>query len=217
MIKNIMSFIKKNYLWIILSVCLIITLNIAEDIFEQEIMKCDTIAYNIFDVFLRNYYVTIFMKAITNLGSALVLISISILSFIFIKNKKFSLCIFLNLIFITISNQALKFVVQRPRPKGYRLIAESGYSFPSGHSMISMAFYGFLIYLAYAYIKNKNLKWTICIALSLLILLIGTSRIYLGVHYASDVIGGFLISISYLIIYIKIINRYILNTQKYTK
>ena len=48
-----MSFIKKNYLWIILSVCLIITLNIAEDIFEQEIMKCDTIAYNIFDVFLR--------------------------------------------------------------------------------------------------------------------------------------------------------------------
>ena len=86
MLKNIMSFIKKNYLWIILSVCLIITLNIAEDIFEQEIMKCDTIAYNIFDVFLRNYYVTIFMKAITNLGSALVLISISILSFIFIKN-----------------------------------------------------------------------------------------------------------------------------------
>lgn len=51
MLKNIMSILKKNYLWIILSVCLIITLNIAEDIFEQEIMKCDTIAYNIFDVF----------------------------------------------------------------------------------------------------------------------------------------------------------------------
>lgn len=208
---NIIAFIKKNYLWIILSICLIITLSITEDIFEQEIMKCDTIAYNIFDVFLRNHYITNFMVVITNLGGAFVLIGISIFSFVFIKNKNYSLFIFLNLIIITILNQFLKFVIQRPRPDGYRLIAESGYSFPSGHSMISMAFYGFLVYLSYKYIKNKNLKWIICITLSLLILLIGISRIYLGVHYASDVIGGFLISMSYLIIYVKATNKYIFN------
>ena len=76
--------------------------------------------------------------------------------------------------------------------------------------MISMAFYGFLIYLIYKYIKNKYLKvFSIC-GMSLLIVMIGISRIYLGVHYTSDVIGGFLISISYLIVFIKFSNKYIL-------
>ena len=73
--------------------------------------------------------------------------------------------------------------------------------------MISMAFYGFLIYLIYKNIKNKYLKTTLIIILSLLIIAIGISRIYLGVHYVSDVIGGFLISISYLIVYIKLIKK----------
>lgn len=70
--------------------------------------------------------------------------------------------------------------------------------------MISMAFYGFLIYLIYKNIKNKYFKWVLIVLLSLLILGIGVSRIYLGVHYTSDILAGFLISISYLVIYIKI-------------
>ncbi|MCI8481978.1 MAG: phosphatase PAP2 family protein [Clostridia bacterium] len=70
-----------------------------------------------------------------------------------------------------------------------------------------MAFYGFLIYIIYKKIENKNLKWGLCTGLSFLILLIGISRIYLGVHYASDVIGGFCLSISYLIVYIKMIGK----------
>lgn len=67
--------------------------------------------------------------------------------------------------------------------------------------MISMAFYGFLIYLIYKYINNKYLKSFLIFILSLLIIMIGFSRIYLGVHYTSDVIAGFLVSISYLIVY----------------
>ena len=81
-----------------------------------------------------------------------------------------------------------------------------GYSFPSGHSMISAAFYGFLIYLIYKKVKNKKLKITLIIVLSILIVSIGISRIYLGVHYTSDVLGGFLLSISYLILYTNIVN-----------
>ena len=73
--------------------------------------------------------------------------------------------------------------------------------------MISMAFYGFIIYLIYKNIKNKYLKWISIILISILILMIGFSRIYLGVHYVSDVLAGFLFSISYLIVYIKIINK----------
>ena len=97
--------------------------------------------------------------------------------------------------------------MQRPRPTEFRIIEETGYSFPSGHSMISMAFYGYLIYLIYKYVENKNVKWILISLLSILICLIGISRIYLGVHYTSDVLGGFLISISYLVIYISAVNN----------
>ena len=79
--------------------------------------------------------------------------------------------------------------------------------------MVSMAFSGFLIILIYHNIKNKSLKWGLCIGLTFLILLIGVSRIYLGVHYASDVIGGFCLSISYLIVYTKMIGKSIKNEK----
>ena len=74
--------------------------------------------------------------------------------------------------------------------------------------MISMAFYGYLIYLIYKYVKNKYVKWTSMVLLSILICSIGISRIYLGVHYTSDVLGGFLVSISYLILFISTVNKF---------
>ena len=85
------------------------------------------------------------------------------------------------------------------------IIEESGYIFPSGHSMASMAFYGFIIFLVWKYVKT-NKKWIYTIVLSLLILLIGISRIYLGVHYASDVLAGFILTLAYLIIFTAIID-----------
>lgn len=82
--------------------------------------------------------------------------------------------------------------------------------------MVSMAFYGYLIYLSYKYIKNKYIKWGLNFILGLLIVTIGISRIYLGVHYTSDVIGGFLISISYLIIYVMTVNKLMKENEKKT-
>ena len=208
--EKIKEFIIKNLKWIILFICLIGFLELAEDVFNKEIMKGDIIGYKVVSTFLISAFVTPIAQFITNLGGAIFLVVLTILLFILIKNKKIGLSIFSNLVIITILNQLLKRILQRPRPTEYRIIEETGYSFPSGHSMVSMAFYGYLIYLIYKYVKNKYIKWMSIVLLSALICSIGISRIYLGVHYTSDVLGGFLISISYLIIYISAINKFLI-------
>ena len=148
------------------------------------------------------------------MGGAIALLTITIALLLFLKNKKIGIAIAINLIVATILNLVLKHIVQRPRPTEYRMISETGYSFPSGHSMVSMAFYGFLIYLIYKQVENKKLKWGLIIALSILIVTIGISRIYLGVHYTSDVLAGFTISVSYLIVYTSIVKKFILEREE---
>lgn len=208
MVNNLKKFIIDNYKSIICFVCIILFLALAEDVFNNEIMKGDIIGYQFVSNYLIKDNVTPIMKGITWCGSAICLILVSLLSFFIFKNKKTSIFVWINLISITILNQALKFILHRPRPTDFRIIEESGYSFPSGHSMVSMAFYGFLIYLIYKKINNKYLKWGLICFLSILILFIGISRIYLGVHYTSDVLAGFLISIAYLILFISIVNKF---------
>ncbi len=204
------EFIVKNFKWIILFICLIGFLSLAEDVFHKEIMNGDIIGYKIVSTFLISDFATPIAKFITNFGGAIFLIVLTITLILLIKNKKIGFSIFLNLASVTILNQLLKRILQRPRPTEFRIVEESGYSFPSGHSMVSMAFYGYLIYLIYKYVENKYIKWISIIMLSILICSIGVSRIYLGVHYTSDVLGGFLISISYLIIYISAVNKFLI-------
>lgn len=208
-IEKINDFVVKNLKWIILFFCIVGFLLLAEDVFNKETMNGDIIGYNFISTYLISDFLTPIAKFITNFGGAIYLIVISIILFIAIKNKKIGVAIFANLGIAAMLNQILKRIVQRPRPEEFRIINESGYSFPSGHSMVSMAFYGFIIYLVYKNIKNKYLKWTLITFLGILIVSIGMSRIYLGVHYTSDVIAGFLISISYLIIYTSIIKKFI--------
>ena len=114
----------------------------------------------------------------------------------------------MNLISATLLSQIFKFIIRRERPIGINLIEESGYSYPSGHSMVSMAFFGLIAYLIYKNVKNKFYKIISIIALLIIIFLIGFSRIYLGVHYFSDVLAGFLTAIAYLMIFITLTNKY---------
>ena len=207
--KKIKEFITKNLKWIILFICLIGFLAIAEDVFNKEIMSGDIIGYKLVSTFLISDFATPIAKFITNFGGAIFLIALTIVLLVLIKNKKIGISIFSNLVIVTILNQLLKAILQRPRPTEYRIVEETGYSFPSGHSMVSMAFYGYLIYLIYKYVKNKYIKWISIVLLSILVCSIGISRIYLGVHYTSDVLGGFLISMSYLVIYISAVNKFL--------
>lgn len=201
--------IEKSLKWIALFVCLVLIIGIVEDVLNKEINKLDVNGYN----FVSNYFIsdnlTPIVKVITQLGGVIGLITIAVILTFAIKNKKISLLIWINLGISALLNQILKHIIQRPRPTEFRIIDESGYSFPSGHSMVSAAFYGFLIYLIYKKVKNKYLKCGLIATLSLLIVLIGTSRVYLGVHYTSDVLAGFLIAISYLIIFTTAICSYI--------
>ena len=202
--KKIKELIIKNYKWIIFFLFFVIFLAIAEDVFEQEIFEFDSVVYN-FLVNNRNEVLNNFFKIITQFGSAIVLIIITILCVIFIRDKKYKILVPANLVTIAIINIVLKNFFLRPRPNELRLIEETGYSFPSGHAMASTAFYGLLIYIAHDKIENKILRNTICIMLGLLILLISVSRIYVGVHYTSDVIAGTCFSIAYLILITRLI------------
>lgn len=212
--ENVIKFIKNNWRWMLLFICLIGFLTLAEDVFHQEIMNGDIVGYDIVSKLFKFNVSTPIAKFMTNFGGAIFVISLTTILFFVIKDKKIGISIITNLGIVTILNQIIKFIMQRPRPTEFRIIEETGYSFPSGHSMVSLAFYGYLIYLIYKYINNKHLKRTLIIILSVLICIIGVSRIYLGVHYTSDVLGGFLISFAYLIIYIELVNKFVLEKNK---
>ncbi len=204
--KKIIEFFKKNSKWIILIVGLILFFVILEDVLDEEIHEFDNAVYSVVSKYIKDPITTI-AKIITTIGSSYVIIPVYIISVICLWKKKIGKYIGVNLIIIFFSNQLLKNIIQRPRPEGFRIVEQSGYSFPSGHSMVSMAFYGLFIYFIHKKVKNPIIKWTCNIMLSLLIIFIGLSRIYLGVHYASDVVAGFCLSISYLLLFTHVIEE----------
>lgn len=109
-----------------------------------------------------------------------------------------------------IITKIMKNIFQRPRPPAeFNLIEPYSSSFPSGHSLVSMCFYGIMIYFCYKYIKNIWLKNILIAVLSLIILLIGFSRVYLGVHYPSDVIAGFSLGIFWISMWVVLYKLYL--------
>lgn len=200
--------IRENKKWILLGITLALFLMILLSLLENRISAFDNRVYQILSVWISEPMTKI-ATIITFFGSALALIIITIIVCLILayKKQKYGKYIIINLVIATVCNQIIKFLVARPRPEGYRLVVENGYSFPSGHTMVSMAFYGFFIYLIDKKIKNPYIKWSSIILLTLLISAIGLSRIYLGVHFASDVLAGLCFSTSYLIIFLQIIKK----------
>lgn len=147
----------------------------------------------------NNVYFDNFFKFITIFGNPMIVIIILIILNIFLSRKDALMCDILSLTSVT-SNYIIKSIIRRDRPSVLRLIKQGGYSFPSGHAMISILLYGYLFYLVCKKVTSKKLKILLQIFIILFIICLCISRIYVGVHYATDVIGGVLLGLFLLIL-----------------
>ena len=193
--------------WILCAITAILAIVVTINVKNGRILELDLNIYKFFSENIINDKLTPIVKVITHVGGAKIVFVLTILAIILIKGLKNKLFLLTGIVGTAGLNVVLKHIIQRERPNINRLIPEKGYSFPSGHSMMSMAFYGMLIFLIFKYVKNTALKWTLIVILTILLSTIGITRIYLGVHYPSDVIGGFVVSLTYLFILTEIYNK----------
>lgn len=201
-----MNKIKKISKWVVCGIGILIFATIVVMLLTNNVTSLDNSIYNII-ISSKSDAMTMFMTIITMMCNTEFIIVATLLLVLLIKNKKIGGMIASNVVLCSVINTIIKHIFLRPRPVGIKLIEQGGYSFPSGHSMMAVAFYGLLIYIIWN-TKWKNV-WKIFTTtlLVILILLIGISRIYVGVHFASDVIAGLSISLSYLIIFIELIYK----------
>ncbi len=149
-----------------------------------------------FVISFREPWLTKTFQFITDMGDQTGYIIIGGLStialYLYFKSWRFSIQTLIVLIIAALSNIALKNVINRARPEAEHLVSVETLSYPSGHAMSAMAFYGFLVYVCYKMRINKWLKSLFMFIFIFLILAIGISRIYLGVHFPSDIAGGYI-------------------------
>lgn len=184
---------SKNYSILSFTCFVIITILL----YTNNLSGIDNLLYNNI-MSVRSTLLDFFFINITKLCNPLFIMIASILLLLILR-KDNRMFFGINTIATIITNQVIKRLIRRPRPNHIRLIKEGGFSYPSGHAMISIALYGFLIYLVMKKIKNKYLKISLLTLLIFIILLVGISRVYLGVHYPTDIISGYLLSISIII------------------
>ena len=154
---------------------------------------------------LRSPVLTVAMKAVSSLASLPFIVGVLVAAMLWAPSRAHVVWAAVNVGAISAIDQLLKVLVRRPRPQGVWLVEAPGLSFPSGHSMAAMAFYGYGIWLARCGAYGLPFGATIEIALACVILAVGVSRIYLGVHYASDVLGGFCLSFAWLILFVHLV------------
>jgi len=149
---------------------------------------------------IQNKNLTEFFKILTHLGSFITVIILTVILAIVLKPILLKIFVVCNVGVVGSFCLVVKNIVNRPRPVGINLIAETGFSFPSAHSMISVVFYGFLIFLIWRFIVSKKLKIVLTSIFSLLAITICYTRVYLGVHFITDVMAGALAGIAYLLV-----------------
>lgn len=181
---------------------LLLFARLARELFAQELVQFDTTVIGWVQSF-RSPGMTAFMRAVTGLGSPIVLVVAALLSLAFLYRRGHRwepLALLVSLVGGWGWDEVLKRLFQRSRPLGPWLAEASGFSFPSGHSVVAITFYGVMGFLLIRYLRSRALRWVALGGSLLLVALIGISRIYLGVHYPSDVLGGYALGGAWAII-----------------
>lgn len=198
---------KNNWFYILIYALLVVFAFIIKWNFIDELDIIDTNIMNFVQNKLVSNKLTIFMKFITILGSYYIIPIICIILLFIIKDKRIVFNSVLIMIFTVLFNIILKFSIKRPRPLNM-LVQENFYSFPSGHAMCSIVFYGILMHIFNRKSNNVIIKILLIILLTILMLLICFSRIYLNVHYFSDIICGIIYGLITLSLIIRILREY---------
>lgn len=185
---------------LISTISLYVFLILGVEVFESELMYLDTSIMQFF-YHMRTPPLTSLMFGFTFLASTpfLMVTSVSILLFFISKQKRLEALLFASLFYMgVILNLMLKALFNRPRPTLAPLIHENFASFPSGHAMNSFIFYFSLVYLFYHFTKNKLYTTYYFLFATVIVLGVGISRIYLGVHFPTDVLGGYIAGLCWI-------------------
>lgn len=191
---------KKNYIrWTIMGCALLCFGMIAIQVVKNPVIAFDeTIRFWVYEH--RSPLLSAIFIPITYVGNWQ---TITVLGAILLAIPKIRRKIGLPFALISLSStviyKVVKGIFERPRPElDLRLIPQGGFSFPSGHSMNCIVCFGILIYLIRRYCPNRKLANVLTVVLGLLIVGIGTSRVYVGVHFPTDVLGGWSLGLAFL-------------------
>lgn len=195
------DFIYKSKYYISILFFLLIIFYVVKWSSLDSILKLDGLVSDFVRDNIVSDSLTFFFSFITNMGDVFFLV-IVLLGTLLFKNKLVFSCMSLNLLLAYLVNVFYKNIFRRERPLINLIEKPLDFSFPSGHTMCSVAFYGFVIYLISKYIDNKILKWLLIFVCCLLVGMIAISRIYLSVHFFSDVLCGAILGIVCLLMFI---------------
>ena len=204
-------------IWILFLICILVFAVTAYRIFLLHRDNTDTRVFNFLAAHVSDRNTEI-LEVITFLGNHNFLIPanlVLIAYFLFFKKHRwYSIKIPVVAIGGVTIMSVLKLIFNRPRPLIPLLEPAKGLSFPSGHAMMSFSFYGLLIYMVYENVRNIYLKWVLIVFLLFLIFAIGLSRVYLRVHYATDVIAGFAAGFIWIVLCITVIRKIEIYSQR---
>ena len=153
---------------------------------------------------LASPLLTTIMRGISFVGSTLVLAigtTLVVIQFAMRKWGREAWLFAITMIGAGLLNITLKLAFKRPRPVPFfNLTAPETYSFPSGHSLSSACFFGALAAILTARVRSRRVRWIVWVVCTLMFVLIGFSRIYLGVHHTTDVIAGFAAALIWILV-----------------
>ncbi|MBK5445447.1 phosphatase PAP2 family protein [Peribacillus sp. TH16] len=183
----------------VILLCMIIFIFLMNEVQNGKVLAFDEFILDHLTV-VENTYLFTFFKSITYFGSSIFIGFGSLLFILYLWMKKkdyLAIAVFsIGVAGGDLLKRGIKNLIQRERPENH-LVNAAGFSFPSGHSMVGLIFFSMIAYFIIKEVKSKSVKWGVGISFTLLVLVIGISRIALKVHFPTDVLAGFVLGVGY--------------------